>query len=192
MREKYESLSLAVLKDLAKARGMKGISTLRKPALIERMLEEDAKEAVKEKTEETPGNTAGENSLKEKVQENEKNEYRTRPASENQQERKEYRTERNDQEHRNINGRRENNRESYNRSAYNRENVLIHVMAATRQKRVRRMAMFLQNPHSWTVVKKPMGSWRYFRMDMDLSAVPTIFLVKTIFMFRLPRSAALI
>ena len=44
MREKYESLSLAVLKDLAKARGMKGISTLRKPALIERMLEEDAKE----------------------------------------------------------------------------------------------------------------------------------------------------
>ena len=43
MREKYESLSLAVLKDLAKARGMKGISTLRKPALIERMLEEDAK-----------------------------------------------------------------------------------------------------------------------------------------------------
>ena len=29
MREKYESLSLAVLKDLAKARGMKGISTLR-------------------------------------------------------------------------------------------------------------------------------------------------------------------
>ena len=73
-----------------------------------------------------------------------------------------------------------------------RKNVLIHVMAATRQKRVRRMAMFLQNPHSWTVVKKPMGSWRYFRMDMDLSAVPTIFLVKTIFMFRLPRSAALI
>ena len=45
MREKYESLSLAVLKDLAKARGMKGISTLRKPALIERMLEEDAKES---------------------------------------------------------------------------------------------------------------------------------------------------
>ena len=31
MREKYESLSLATLKDLAKARGLKGISTLRKP-----------------------------------------------------------------------------------------------------------------------------------------------------------------
>ena len=43
MREKYESLSLATLKDLAKARGLKGISTLRKPELINRMLEEDEK-----------------------------------------------------------------------------------------------------------------------------------------------------
>mgnify|MGYP000225910043 CR=1 FL=1 len=45
MREKYESLSLATLKELAKARGLKGISTLRKPALIERMLQEDEKGA---------------------------------------------------------------------------------------------------------------------------------------------------
>ena len=44
MREKYESLSLATLKELAKARGLKGISTLRKPALIERKLQEDEKE----------------------------------------------------------------------------------------------------------------------------------------------------
>ena len=41
MREKYESLSLATLKDLATARGLKGVSTLRKPELIERMLQED-------------------------------------------------------------------------------------------------------------------------------------------------------
>lgn len=47
MREKYESLSLAVLRDLAKARGLKSISTLRKPELIERMLEEDEKDAKK-------------------------------------------------------------------------------------------------------------------------------------------------
>ena len=47
MREKYESLSLATLKDLAKARGLKGISTLRKPELIERMLQEDEKDAQK-------------------------------------------------------------------------------------------------------------------------------------------------
>ena len=44
MREKYESLALATLKDLAKARGLRGISTLRKPELIERMLQEDEKE----------------------------------------------------------------------------------------------------------------------------------------------------
>nr|WP_177297846.1 transcription termination factor Rho [uncultured Blautia sp.] len=56
MREKYESLSLATLKDLAKARGLKGISVLRKPELIQRMLQEDEKEgqnhpSEKEKTE---------------------------------------------------------------------------------------------------------------------------------------------
>ena len=33
MKEKYESLSLATLKDLAKARGLKGISTMRKNRL---------------------------------------------------------------------------------------------------------------------------------------------------------------
>ncbi len=44
MREKYESLSLAVLKDLAKARGMKGISTLKKAQLIEAMLAQDEKD----------------------------------------------------------------------------------------------------------------------------------------------------
>ena len=54
MKEKYESLPLATLKDLAKARGLKGISTMKKAELIERMLEEDekvknnAKETVKE------------------------------------------------------------------------------------------------------------------------------------------------
>ena len=46
-REKYESLPLSTLKVLAKSRNMKGISTLRKEALIERMLEEDQKENQK-------------------------------------------------------------------------------------------------------------------------------------------------
>lgn len=46
MREKYESLSLSTLRELAKARGLKGISTLRKPELVERMLEEDEREAA--------------------------------------------------------------------------------------------------------------------------------------------------
>ncbi|MCC8081007.1 MAG: transcription termination factor Rho [Lachnospiraceae bacterium] len=46
MREKYESLSLAILKDLAKARGMKRISTLKKADLIERMLQQDEIDAA--------------------------------------------------------------------------------------------------------------------------------------------------
>ena len=45
IREKYESLPLATLKDLAKARKLKGISTMKKAELIERMLEEDEKES---------------------------------------------------------------------------------------------------------------------------------------------------
>ena len=49
MKEKYESLPLATLKDLAKARGLKGISTMKKAELIERMLEEDEKVKNNEK-----------------------------------------------------------------------------------------------------------------------------------------------
>lgn len=49
MREKYESLPLATLKELAKARGLKGISTVKKAELIEIMLQEDEKEKEKEK-----------------------------------------------------------------------------------------------------------------------------------------------
>lgn len=43
MREKYETLSVAVLKDIAKARGLKGVTGLKKAELIDRMVEEDAK-----------------------------------------------------------------------------------------------------------------------------------------------------
>ena len=49
MREKYESLSLATVRDLAKARGLKGVSALRKPELIERMLHEDELESETKK-----------------------------------------------------------------------------------------------------------------------------------------------
>ena len=59
MREKYESLPLTTLKDLAKARRLKGISTMKKAELIERMLEEDEKEkqASKETVKEMSANT---------------------------------------------------------------------------------------------------------------------------------------
>lgn len=58
-REKYESLPLATLKDLAKARGLKGISTLKKAELIEVMLKEDEKDNVKEVKEEIKTEKAG-------------------------------------------------------------------------------------------------------------------------------------
>ena len=59
IREKYESLPLATLKDLAKARGLKGISTMKKAELIERMLEEDEKEkkSARETVKELSANT---------------------------------------------------------------------------------------------------------------------------------------
>lgn len=51
MREKYESLSLTVLRDVAKNRGIKGTSSMRKEAVIEAMVAEDEKaqatEAIK-------------------------------------------------------------------------------------------------------------------------------------------------
>ena len=49
MREKYESLPLATLKELAKTRGLKGISTMKKAEVIELMLKEDENEKKKEK-----------------------------------------------------------------------------------------------------------------------------------------------
>ena len=57
MKEKYETLSLAVLKDVAKARGLKGTSALKKSDLIERLLEEDRKNRKRKKgsTQRKPG-----------------------------------------------------------------------------------------------------------------------------------------
>ena len=51
-REKYESLSLSTLKDLAKARKMKGVSAMKKQELIDAMLQRDAEETAEEAREE--------------------------------------------------------------------------------------------------------------------------------------------
>ena len=54
MREKYESLSVAALKDLAKARGLKNISGLKKAEVVDAMLAEDRRlEQIKKHEEET-------------------------------------------------------------------------------------------------------------------------------------------
>ena len=44
MREKYESLAVAVLRDLAKSRGITGTSAMKKGDLVEAMLALDEKE----------------------------------------------------------------------------------------------------------------------------------------------------
>ena len=54
-REKYESLPLATLKELAKARKMKGVSTLKKSDLIDAMLALDEKEEQQEAATEAKG-----------------------------------------------------------------------------------------------------------------------------------------
>ena len=59
MKEKYESLSLTALRDVAKARGLRGISTLKKAELVEAMLAEDEKDSVKEVKEEIKSEKSG-------------------------------------------------------------------------------------------------------------------------------------
>lgn len=58
-REKYETLPLTTLKELAKARGLKGISTLKKSDLIEEMLKADERDSAKEAKEEVRSEKAG-------------------------------------------------------------------------------------------------------------------------------------
>lgn len=79
MREKYESLSAAVLRELAKSRGIKGISSMKKSQLVEAMLAQDEAEATETKMEEV-----------EKKEEHTKERttvaHRNRPASEGRRE----------------------------------------------------------------------------------------------------------
>ena len=67
MREKYESLSEVVLRDLAKSRGLKNLSGLKKAELVELMLAEDERvEAQKAKEEkQTSGRENGRDDTKE-------------------------------------------------------------------------------------------------------------------------------
>lgn len=151
MREKYESLSLATLKDLAKARGLKGISTLRKPELIERMLEEDEKEKA------SAGSAESKNT-----------EHRQEESA------------------REESCAREENRVREPRTSYDtfqKERIIRNVQSTPARIRRRQPSL--------TAARKQMAFWKYFRMDMDLFAVPIICRVRMTFMYLRPRSGVL-
>lgn len=66
MREKYESLALADLRGIAKARGIKGTTGMKKADLVEAMLLEDQKEKGTQGVEETPNATNAANMMEAK------------------------------------------------------------------------------------------------------------------------------
>ena len=78
MREKYESLALSELREIAKARGLKGISALKKAELIAYMLEADEKDKADGKDVEPKPvlKGIGERPSNEKKESAEKREYR--------------------------------------------------------------------------------------------------------------------
>ena len=59
MREKYESLPLTSLKEIAKARGLKGVSTMKKADIIELMLKKDDQDKAEEAKEEVKNEKTG-------------------------------------------------------------------------------------------------------------------------------------
>ena len=77
-RAMYETLPLSELKQIAKVRKMKGVSTLKKADLIDRMLEEDKKEEeakALQAEQAKPDGTSGDESASETIQK-----ARKRPA----------------------------------------------------------------------------------------------------------------
>ena len=87
MREKYESLSVTVLRDLAKARGIKGTSAMKKADLVEAMLAQD--EIDKQNEEGTISKSKEQDTSRTKVSKEEKGERPERPRKTERPERPE-------------------------------------------------------------------------------------------------------
>ena len=83
MREKYESLPLVQLKELAKVRGLKGTSTMKKAELVEAMLAEDErlKKEEEAKAAEQKQESATETVRSEEPQKQERSERPVRPRN---------------------------------------------------------------------------------------------------------------
>ncbi len=92
MREKYESLSAIVLKDLAKARGLKNVSSMRKKDLVELMLAEDERLEKEEQERQTkdapqPKEEPQERQTKQEPQEEQERQTKDAPQPREEQER---------------------------------------------------------------------------------------------------------
>lgn len=85
MRAKYEALSVSVLKDLAKTRGLKNVSAMKKAEVIEAMLAEDARQEKQEETTQKPSPKEPENKPESKQDSKPENkqEEKTAPAKNN-------------------------------------------------------------------------------------------------------------
>ena len=167
MREKYESLSLVVLKDLAKARGLKGISTMKKGELIDRMLQEDEREkeaAPKAKTVYTARTASGQEGRK----------HTPKPR------REEHSSHTEDHSH-----------PEHGESMQNMEHM-HHRNRSIRHRRIMTVLRSKKISSASTVEIQRAVFWRLWQTDSVLSAVKTICRGNMTFMWRRPRSADLI
>ena len=166
MREKYESLSLAVLKELAKSRGLKGISTLKKAALVERMLQEDEKEAQKAHAGEA------EHDAEKRSEADKHSESVKHTQTEHKSEKSEHESRKRIYERRERPERRTvNDTRSTNDPEKQSEEELPEI-------RMR---------HLWTAESREMVFWKLCRTDTDLSVVRIICRVTMMYMWLLLR-----
>ena len=131
MREKYESLALVQLKELAKVRGLKGTSTMKKADLVEAMLAED--ERLKKEEE---AKAAEEKQEAAKSEEAEKPERTERPVRQERNYRQDRydRQDRNDRNYRTDRTERTDRAERTDRSETGTEMVGVRSEAYTRER----------------------------------------------------------
>ena len=131
MREKYESLALVQLKELAKVRGLKGTSTMKKADLVEAMLAED--ERLKKEEEAKAAEEKQEAAKSEEVEKPERTERPVRQERNYRQDRYD-RQDRNDRNYRTDRTERTDRAERTDRSETGTETVGVRSEAYTRER----------------------------------------------------------
>ena len=131
MREKYESLALVQLKELAKVRGLKGTSTMKKADLVEAMLAED--ERLKKEEEAKAAEEKQEAAKSEEAEKPERTEHPVRQERNYRQDRYD-RQDRNDRNYRTDRTERTDRAERTDRSETGTEMVGVRSEAYTRER----------------------------------------------------------